>query len=210
MSTSKKHSFIEQAGVVKNRYEAAVNRMAERLGELTARAEASKRQTAALQDELRRLEEKRRQAIVAGDEPTVVSLDKEATRVRLSLEMEQTRAAVLADEINFARFELADPVVEEAQRLLEGEGLALLEEIKVATAEAAEAYVTRLRELHDAARIVAGVRHEAVMLAAKSGSTIGVQQLPEWLAPANLSLPLSVRTEWILPSSIQQTRPVRG
>ncbi len=207
---SKKHSFIEQAEVVKNRYEAAVARMGDALGELTARAEASKRQTAALQDELRRLEEKRRQAIVAGDEPTVVDLDKEATRVRLSLEMEQTRAAVLADEINFARFELADPVVEEAQRLLEGEGLSLLEEIKAATAKAAEEYLQRLRELHDAAQIVAGVRREAVMLAASKGSKLDLPPLPEWLPPSNLNLPLSVSTDWILPSSLKGTRPVRG
>ncbi len=207
---TKKHSFIEQAGVVKSRYEGAVARMGDALGELTARAEASKRQTAALQDELRRLEDKRRQAIVAGDEPTVVDLDKEATRVRLSLEMEQTRAAVLADEINFARFELADPVVEEAQRLLEGEGLELMEEIKAATAKAAEDYLQRLRELHDAAQIVAGVRREAVMLAASKGSNIDLPPLPEWLPPSNLSLPLSVPTDWILPSSTKGTRPTRG
>lgn len=207
----KKSTFIEQAQELKARYDSAVSAMADKIAELASRKNAAVAQVEALRSEQTRIMEARRQAIVKGATDTALELDKEQTRLGVQIETELTRVAILKDELRFAEFEAADPAVDLAQSLIDGEAAQLADSIAMQSEAAAETYLSAITGHQEAMRVLHSLHRDAATLAARAGRKDGVPMLRGWYPPhGGRSLPYGIDGTMALAGNLYRERPVRG
>lgn len=207
----KKLNVIEQAQELKARYDAAVNTMSDKIAELTSRKNAAIAQVEALRTEQARITEARRQAIVKGAADTALELDREQARLGVQIETELTRVAILKDELRFAEFEAADPAIDLAQALINGEAAQLADSVAKGSEAAAETYLNAIHAHHEAMRVLHNLHRDAATLAARAGRKDGMPMLRGWYPPhGGRSLPYSIEGTLPLAGNLYRERPVRG
>ncbi len=206
----KKLNVVEQAQELKERYDSAVSAMADKIAELTNRKNVAVAQVETLRSEQVRVKEARRQAIVKGATDTALELDKEQARIGALIEIELTRVDILRDELRFAGFEAADPAVDLAQALIDGEAAQLADVIAKESEAAAETYLNTISAHHEAMRVLHSLHRDAATLAARAGRKDGVPMLRGWYPPhGGRSLPYSIDGTMALAGNLYRERPVR-
>lgn len=207
----KKLNVVEQAQELKARYDAAVNTMSDKIAELTSRKNAAITRVEALRTEQARITEARRQAIVEGVADTALELDREQARLGVQIETELSRVAILKEELHFAEFEAADPAIDLAQALIDGEAAQLADSIAKESEAAAVAYLDSIHAHHEAMRVLHSLHRDAATLAARAGRKEGVPMLRGWYPPhGGRSLPYGIDGTMALAGNLYRERPVRG